>query len=190
MGGPSQSTINTQNSLTQQQMGIAEQQNAQQQQNYSRMLQLEQPAISYYQGLTGGDAASTTQAAMPFISQITQAFNTSKQQIMNQMPPGAARDLALSQQEQQKDVATANFMNQQVLGAYDKLANIGAGLGSFSLQELGASLSGLSGASGSNQVLGQMQAAASPWNMIGGLLGDAMGMFSFNLGGSGGGSKG
>lgn len=187
MGGPSQSTINTQNALTQQQLATAQQQNALQTENYNRMLQLEQPSINLYQGLVGGDAQKSIQTAMPFISQISQGYNAAKQGILDQTPPGAARDLALSQLSTQKDVNTANFMTQNVLGAYDKLANMGSGFGSFSLQELGASLSGLSGASGSNQALGKMQAEASPWNTIGSLVGDAMGMFSFGF--NGGGSK-
>lgn len=185
MGGPSKSTINTQNQLTQEQIQIAQQQNKLQEANYNRMNTLEAPAISYYSGLTGGDASQSLQAAMPFISQISQSFQGTKDNLMSSMPPGAARDLALSNLTQQKDISTANFMTEQVLSAYDKLANMGSGLGSFSLQELGAAMGGLSNASGSNQALGQMQAAASPWNMIGSLVGDAMGMFSFGFGGGG-----
>ena len=178
MGGPSQSTQNTQNALTQEQLGIAQQQNQLQQQNYQRMNQLEQPAISYYQGIAGGDAAQTTQAALAGGgNQLFQGFNSAKTQIMNNTAPGAARDMALANLEQNKDVTWGNYLTQTTTGAFDKLANLGAGLGSFSLQELGAAMGSLGGASSSNQALGQMQAEASPWNAIGGLLGDAMGMF-------------
>jgi hypothetical protein len=197
MGGPSQQTINTQGQITGEQLQIAEQQNQLQQANYGRMLQMEQPAIDLYSGLVGtgpggvgGSPSQNTslQTAMPFISQISQGYNNATQQIYNNLPPGAARDLAISQASQQKDVATANFMTNSVLQAYDKLANMGAGFGSLSLQELGGSLSGYSGASGANQQLGSMQAAASPWNMISQFAGDAMSMFSFGLpGGHGGG---
>lgn len=181
MGGPSGSTIQTQQQLTQGQMQIAQQQNALQQQNYARMNQLEQPAINFYSGIAGGDAAQTNLAIQPMMSNITQGYASAKQQILNNTPPGAARDMAIAQLETQKDTATGSFLNQTVLGAYDKLANMGAGFGSFSLQELGASLQGYQGASGSNQILGQQQAAASPWNSISSLIGDAMGMLSIKV---------
>lgn len=179
MGGPSKSTINTQSQLTQEQLSISQQQNDLQQQNYARMNTLQQPAINFSTGVAGGDAASTMSAAAPFISNISQGYLSAKQNVMNNTTPGAARDLALANIETQKDASTSQFLNQTVLGAYDKLASMGAGYGAFSLQELGASLGGLSGASSSNQALGQMQAAASPWNAVSSLIGDAMGMFSF-----------
>lgn len=182
MGGPSKQTLANQQQITNQQIQTSEEQNQLNRENYQRMITMEQPAVDLYSGLVKGDAQKSLQTAMPFISQISQGYQGAKTQVMNQMPPGAARDLALSQMEQQKDVGTANFMTQNVLQAYDKLANMGSGFGSFSLQELGASLSGLTGASGSNQVAGQMEAARSPWNAISGLIGDAMGMFSFSKG--------
>lgn len=156
-----------------------QQQNQLQQQNYQRMLQLQQPEISFLQGVTAG-GPETTAAAMPFISQISQGFESSQQQIRNTIPPGAGRDFALSQLEEQKDTSTANFLNQQVLSAFDKLANIGSGLGSFSLQELGASLSAGQQGSESNAQVAKMEQAASPWNAISSLIGDVTSMFSFN----------
>lgn len=180
MGGPSDQTIGTQQQLTQQQIGIADQQNQLQQQNYARMNELQAPSIAFNQGILSNPALQSS-AAAPMISQITQGTNAAKESIANNTPSGAARDYALSQVPIQQNSQIASTLNQTTLSAYDKLANIGSGLGSFSLQELGASLSGLGGASSSNQAAGQMQAQQG--SAIFGLLGSLLGAGGTALGG-------
>ncbi len=66
-------------------------------------------------------------------------------------------------------------MASQVQRAPEILANLGSGLGAFSLQELGAGLSGFSGASTSNMGAGKLGADQSKakWEPIVGLAGAA-----------------
>lgn len=171
MGAPSSS--NQQNSITQQNLALSAEQEARSQKQYEQMQQLEAPAIAFNQGIAGGDNSKTFQAAAPLISNITSGYNAAKESIMNNTTPGAARDYALTQLPIQQNSQIANTLNTTFTSALDKLSNIGAGLGSFSLQETGAALGGLSGASSSNQAVMQAQEAgkASTMGVLGSLLG-------------------
>ena len=146
------------------------------------MYQLQQPLIDRETALASGDRTKALSAAMPTISTLTAGYNAAKQQIMSSLPPGPGRDKALADLETQKYTGVASAQAQQVLSAPEMLANIASGLGAFSLQELGASLSGFSGASNStaqganivNQQIQQQEAAkANQLGFIGGLASTA-----------------
>ena len=141
----------------------------------SQALSLEQPLIAKEQALSTGNRSAALSAAMPSISNITAGYQGAKESIFNTVAPGAARDTALANLETQKAVGTGTAMATQVQQAPEILANVGQGLGAFSLQEVGAGLSGYQGASGTQQaVLGaQTQQQAAKLGVIGSLAGGA-----------------
>lgn len=164
---------NTQNSITQQQIATANQSNALSAQQYQQYQQNIAPAVSYYQSLASGNPSQVLGAAGPQISNITSGYNAATESINNNVGPGAARDYALSQVPLQQNSQVAGTLNSVVQGAYPQLAQIASGQGSFSLQELGASLSGLGGASTSNQSVMQAneEGKAATLGVLGSLLG-------------------
>jgi hypothetical protein len=184
-------TLNTENSIAQQQLLLAQQEQALTSQDRAKMLQLEQPLINQETALASGDRSAALAAAMPSISKISGGYEGAKESIFNTVPPGAARDTALANLETQKGVGVGTAMSSQVQNAPGVLANIGQGLGAFSLQELGASLSGYGGAATTNKDVLQAQTAQQAAKL--GVLGDLMhgpgsGMGGMGGGGSGGGS--
>lgn len=173
MGGPSQSTINTQNALTQEQIGIQQQSLAGSQQDRAARVAAQQPAIDQYSALSSGDSSAIMKALVPQLTGVTQGTAAAKEGIYESVGPGAARDVALAQNQVNQGNQTAALRANAVSSSYDKLANIGAGLGSFSLQELGAGISSGQAASSSNQSImqAQEQSKASTLGFLGELAG-------------------
>lgn len=180
MSGPDknlqQQQINSANRSDQ----LAQQQFDSSKSDKARMDDLQQPAIDYNKALASGDKTALLKATAQPIGQITQASNSAKANIMNSLPPGAARDVALAEQARDAPSQIATFINGQSLAAPDKLANIGAGLGAFSLQELGGGLRASEDAtSGRNQVLGQQaQGKAATLGFLGSLAGAGAGAYA------------
>jgi Chaperone of endosialidase len=174
-GGPSQSTLNTQNSIAQQQLDVAKQSQVQSQQDTEQRKALEAPLIAKETALATGDRTAAVSAAMPEISAIGSGINAAKQNIMNTLPPGAARDTALAQLQTQAAVAPQQAIAGQIQQAPEILANVGQGVGAFSIQELGASLSGFGGAATTNQSVlqAQTQQQAAKLGVAGELVGAA-----------------
>lgn len=170
MGGPSTSA-ETATANAQSQIGA--QSAAQSQADRQRALDLQQPLITKEQALAWGDAESALRAAMPQITQISQGYKQAKDSIFATIPPGASRDAALANLNAQASNAPAAVMGTQVASAPEVLANVGSGLGAFSLQELGAGLSGYQGASTtqSNVVNQQNQAKGNTLGFLGSLAG-------------------
>jgi hypothetical protein len=152
MGGPSSSSLNNQSAITQQQMQLSQSEFAQSEQDYQNRLKLQQPAISMLTAETTGSPADALKYNAPMLSNISQAKTNAAEQINEQVAPGAAREVAQAQNIQGANNASASTLNNIYSGAFDKLANIGAGIGSFSLQEAGAAIQGGQAASNSNQV--------------------------------------
>jgi hypothetical protein len=149
MGGPSQGYETAQNALataTGQQTQIAGTEFAQSQEDRAQRQTLEQPLIAKETALAGGDAKAALSAAAPQIGILAGGYQNAKDQIFNNVPAGPARDYALANLERQKATGISSFMANEVNKAPEILANVGQGLGAFSLQELGGSLSGYSGA--------------------------------------------
>ncbi len=94
---------------------------------------------------------------------------------MENLPPGAGRDFALAQVMMGQQDAKARTLANEFSTAPTKLANIGSGLGSFSLNEVAAAMGGFNNAANSNSQVAQMQAAraAGILGIIGSLAGAA-----------------
>lgn len=174
MGGPSQAQTQQQNIASQQnQEGL--QLEAQAQALQQKGLNEEQPAIDYYSALTSGDRGKALTAAGPTVSNISKQADTAKQQIADSVGPGAARDIATSNVTQGANSQVASALNTQYTSSFDKLANLGAGIGAFSLQDLGAGLNSTqSSASNYGQVTQEQNAQkASTLGFLGSLAGAA-----------------
>lgn len=180
--GPGQDLVNNQKSYANSQNAIAGQEDQNAQEDRAQGKQLQNPLIEKELALASGDRKAAVQASMPTISKLSEGFAGAKQSIFNSLPAGAARDKAIAGLEIQKDTGIASAEANEVNKAPEILANIGSGLGAFSLQELGASLSGYGGASSANQGAGnmQMQQSEAKWGPIVGLAqaaGGAAGAF-------------
>lgn len=175
MGGPSSADYKRQSDISQGQLDLSKQSQDQATKDLQQRETLMKPAISFNTAITNGSRDARLAATAPLISQISTAGVQAKSKIMNSLPPGAARDVALADvdRETQNNIASSN--NQSYTTALDKLANIGNGLGSFSLSETGAALgASQAGAQTEGAVIqGKAQKKASTMNAIGSLVGAA-----------------
>lgn len=172
MGGSSRAS-DSQLANANSQTAIAQQQNYNSEADRAARDKAQAPAIGLYTALTSGDPHAALTAASPLIAPISQGYQAAKDSIFNNIAPGAGRDAALANLNIQKNAATSGIFASQTAGAYDKLANIGSGLGAFSLQDIGASLNAFGGATKSNDSVMQAQAAnkASTMGFLGQLAG-------------------
>lgn len=183
--GPSQQVqqgeLNNSNAQTQ----ISQQEEANSTAALQKSNTLEQPAINLYTALTTGSPTAQMTAAAPVLGQISSGYQASKDSIFNNIAPGAGRDYALSQLDVQSNAAKSSALSNVTSSAFDKLANLGAGYGALSLQQIGASLSGLSGSSSSLGQLGnqQEQGKASTMGFLGALVGGGSQVGAAALGG-------
>jgi hypothetical protein len=147
----------------------------QQGQLYNQFLTDIGPLQAQQTALASGNRTAALSAAMPMISQLSTGFNAARQQIQNNLPPGAARDTALANLQTQSAGGIATAQANAVQNAPNVLANLGSSLGGMSLQELGAQLSGLSGGAQTNLGAGQMaaQQQQSMLNFFSSLIGSA-----------------
>lgn len=183
MSGPDKSLQKAQVDSAQRSDAMNQELFAESKKNTQRMYDLQQPAIDFNTALSSGDKSATMTAAAPAISEITRSNESAKANIMNTLPPGAARDVALAQQVRQAPSQVSQFINSNYLASKDKLANIGSGLGAFSLQQLGGGLrAGEDASNNRNSVLGQQQAGkAATLGFIGSLAGAAGGAVTGGL---------
>lgn len=174
------SSVNTGKGITQQQLNVASTAGTQAAQDYAQFKSLISPLITQQTQLATGDRAAALSAAQPIIGQLSSGFAAAKQNIMNSIPPGAARDKALADLQAQYATSIGGAQAQLVSQAPTTLANIGTSVGQFGLQELGAQLNALSGGSTTNFNTGQLQAQqqASLLNFFGSLAGAAASPFS------------
>jgi len=183
--GPSNNTVNTQSALTGELQQAATQSLTNSNQQYAQYQENLQPLVQKEKALASGDRQAALAAAMPTISQISAGYGGAKQGILNNLPAGAARDKALANLELQKETGIGTAQARAVEEAPAVLAGVAQQQGGFSLQSLGAALSGYGGASSSNQALGQMQTAQSQakWAPVLGLAsaaGGAVGATDFS----------
>jgi hypothetical protein len=155
--GPSKN-INTANSISGQQLGVASDAQAKAGADYNQFKALINPLVQQQTRLATGNRSDAMSAAMPWISKLSAGFTGAKEGLMNTLPPGAARDKALADLEVNKDTTIAGTEASAVQNAPSVLAGVGSSIGNMSLQELGAALSGLSGGAQTNQGAGQMAA--------------------------------
>ena len=199
-GGPSsaeQSQINLQKSQT----GIGQQETAAGTARMTQADQIMQPAINFWQQIMGGDPKTMLKAAAPAIGNIAQSEQATEAQIMNSMPPGAGRDLALMQAKMGKNTGIASTLSNLWGQAPGALAQIGGAEQGVSLQQTGAGIRGFEGASQTGGTVLQAeqqrrQAKASMMGSIfsmagmalGGPLGGALGASLGGMFGGGGGA--
>lgn len=175
MGGGIKKAEQTSESITQQQLDLAKEQQKNAEQDRAQRIELTQPAIDFNKAIASGDKQSMMTAIAPMLAQITGAGKAAKENIFEGTAPGAARDVSLASVDRGVQSDIAGTVNNTFLGSLDKLANIGSGVGSFSLNEIGAALSGFGGAAGTNRDIMQAESAkkASTMGFLGNLAGAA-----------------
>jgi hypothetical protein len=175
LGGPSGSTTQTQNQLTQQDIATSQQQ----QQESAQLFNLSYPGLqtaeSYYQSLASGNPSQIFQSIAPAVGQINSASQGAVQQIQQNMPRGGAEQLAVANVEQQRAGQIGNLGTQAYTSAPAALAQIAAGGVGLSNNAIASSISASSAGSQSNQALMQAQAQgkASTLGFFGSLAGAA-----------------
>jgi hypothetical protein len=176
MGGGPSSTEQAQINLQQQQASLGQQEFTASQARMGQADKIMQPAIDFWQEIFSGDPTTMLKAAAPAVGQITSGEQASEAQIMNSMAPGAARDLAVLQAKMGKNSQIAGTLSNLWGSAPGALEQIAAAEQGVALQQTGAGLRGLEGASSTgNTVLqadaARQQAKASLWGSIFGAAG-------------------
>lgn len=80
---------------------------------------------SYYGKLASGDPTALTRANAPAIQQITGQSNAAKKNILQDMPRGGERNLALEEADINKGAQISNLTTQSYTGAFPSLAQLG-----------------------------------------------------------------
>jgi hypothetical protein len=174
-GGASQTDKNQMSSISQQQASTASSMTALGQQQLARGTQLQQPMVDYLTKIISGDKNALTSATSAQTGQIAKAAQASQENIYDQIPAGAGRDVALAQNTMNKNSSTASFLNQAYQSAFPALANMGTSVANTGLQEVGGGLNAFSGAANTTgQVMqADQQSKASTMGLFGSLAGMA-----------------
>jgi hypothetical protein len=130
-----------------------------------------QSAEDFYKQLASGNSLNIQRATSPATERIASAYNQAAQNISTTMPRGGARDLALQESEISKAGQIGGVEANAYLGSFPALASLAQGGIGLSINEVTQALSAFSGASSSNQALGQMQGAGKAQTLafVGGL---------------------
>jgi len=153
MGGSNRAE-NTQQGIVDQQISTSKLQNQESAEDRDRRIKLQQPAIDFNTALSSGDRGAALSAMAPAIENNSRAAEHARGNINDSVGPGAARDFALANVAQGQAAGNASTLNNAYTASFDKLNNIGQGIGSFSLQELGAGIrSSEDSASTNNQIV-------------------------------------
>jgi hypothetical protein len=172
MGGNNDAT-NQENSIAQQQIGIAQQANTLSQQQMAQRQALQAPAIDQLTKIISGDKNALTSATSVPIGQLAKSAQATKENIYDQIPAGAGRDVALAQNTMNKNTGVASFLNDTYMKAFPALAQMGSESGNVGLQALGGSENAFSGASSTTGQVMQADSAnkASTMGLLGSLAG-------------------
>lgn len=149
-------------------------------QQYAQQTEYQAPLAGFLKSIISGDPGATQTAAAPVVGQIASGYQAAKDQIYNQVPAGAARDVALAKLPTEQNSSISSAINSIFLQAFPTLANLGSSAGAQAVQEFGGALSGLSGASSTQNNVMQAQAAskASTMGFLGQLAGAAASPFA------------
>lgn len=158
--GPSEKTAETQTRLTDADIRLSEESAAAARADRARRDELSAPLIAKEKALASGDRSEALKAVMPTVSRISEGYQGAKDSIFNTLPPWA-RPAAMADLETKKATGIASAEAAEVAKAPEILANIGSGFGAFSLQELGAALSGYGQATSSNVASANLETAQS-----------------------------
>ena len=186
---PAPKVSKEQRDLMEAQAQLAAQQKEESEEDRNRRIGLQQPLIDRETALASGDATAVLKASAPTIAKLSEGFQGAKDRIYDSVPAGPARDYALSQLERDKAGNISTFMANEVNQAPQILSDIGSGAGAFSLQELGAALSGYGAASQTGAEISQMEnqrkaSAMQMWSSLANQGGKAASQYF--SGGSGG----
>lgn len=158
MGGPSAKQQNTQNELTQEQITLAQQQQAQSDKVSGIVTPGLSTAENYYAALASGDPSKIMSAIAPSVNAIATQDAATKQQITATMPRGGAEELALAQTDIAKASQVGNLATTAYTSSFPALASLAQGGLGISVNEIANAISSFGGASQSN--LGAMNTAA------------------------------
>jgi hypothetical protein len=131
-----------------------------------------------------GNYGGLITAAGPQIGAMSTQLQQARSQIMNTLPPGAARDYAISQLPVQAQIAQANILGGAFNQAEQTLAQLGTGQQGFGLQSAGAGLtaSGQQQTAQTNIMNAQAQSKATTMGFLGALAGAGGAMGAAKLG--------
>lgn len=185
--GAIKSATNTQNSITNQALGISSQANQTAQNAFGQRADLLSDPIAFYKAMASGDQGAMMNAAAPAIGNIATQTKSAIGSMRDQIAPGAARDFSIANAYRGMGAQNASFMNNAYMSAFPALTDMGNQAGNFGLQNLGASLNGLGAGSSSNQVAlnSAVQQHNAFMNMLGGLGGLAGTVLGAGTGGGG-----
>lgn len=164
----------------QQQAGLSTGYNQQSQAMLGHFNDLNAPSINYYKAITSGNPAAALSAVAPQIGNVAQQTQQSMANIGNIVPEGAGRDYAMAQAQLGQGAQNASLLNNAFTSALQGEQGLaGQALGG-GLQEQGATLSALAGATSSlgasNQAYNNIdQAQAQRKSATMGFLGDLVG---------------
>lgn len=166
MGKPNPSGTQAQEAqITQEQINLAQQQDS----RASKLFDLTEPgletAVNHYTKLSSGDPNTIFKEVAPGAQQISQKFDSAKQQISDNAPRGGAKDLAMEEADISKAGAVGNLINTSYTSSFPALANLaGKGIG-LSINEVGNAISAFGGASNTASNLANQQEAGKAASM-------------------------
>jgi len=168
-GGGLNQTEQTQNTIAQEQLTLAQQQQA----TSDKTLGVVQPGLqtaeNYYASLATGDPTKIMSAVGPAVSQIGSQTQQAKKQITEGTPRGGAQDLALAEADISKAGQVGNLATQAYTGSFPALAQLFQGGAGISVSQIANAIASASGAGTTTAQVGQEQASAKASTM--GLLG-------------------
>ena len=176
MGGTG-NTQNTQNSIAQGQLALA---NEQQQQS-EKTLGIVEPGLStaeaYYAALASGDPNKIQAAIGPGVSGIQSQTEQAKQSILSSTPRGGAQELALQEADISKAGQVGNAQLQAYTSSFPALASLFQGGAGISVNQIANAVASAQGASQTEAAVGQEQAQGKATTMgFLGSLGGAAGL--------------
>lgn len=133
-------------------------------------------ATSYYGKLSSGDPAALARANAPAIQQITSESNKAKQNIIQDMPRGGARDLALQEADLSKGASISNLTTGSYVGSFPSMAQLSGQNVSQGNAATGTGLQGMNAAANQYGQLQQLnnEQKATQLGFISSLAGGAM----------------
>ena len=175
MGGPAKSDKQFERDIAYKNSAQGDELIAMGKEEMARRRELQAPAIDFYKKIISGDKNALTSATAIPVGQITTAAQKQRENIFNQIPAGAGRDVALLQSDMNKSTSIAQFLNDSFMKAFPGLAAMGTESGQMGLQQTGGGLNAFSGASNAmGQVMqADAQAKAATMGMFGSLAGAA-----------------
>ena len=182
MGGGLNQTENTQNTIAQEQLTLAQQQQAASDKTLGVVSPGLQTAENYYASLATGDPTKIMSAIGPAVSQIGSQTQQAKTQITEGTPRGGAQDLALAEADISKAGQVGNLATQAYTGSFPALAQLFQGGAGISVNQIANAISSASGAGTTTAQVGQEQssAKASTMGLLGSMSSAAGGAFAGN----------